>query len=63
MDAVPSAEQPEETETVPIAQETEAESGLHSPPTEPNTAPITTTVHWYLEGSALGWKNAFQYRW
>ena len=49
IDAVPS----EQTDTTPIAQKTETETALQ----QTHTSPITTTVHWYLEGSSLGWEE------
>ena len=52
IDAVPS-EQPEPTDTTPIAQKTETETALQ----QTNVSPITTTVHWHLEGSSLGWEE------
>ncbi|RKU09600.1 hypothetical protein C6503_20830 [Candidatus Poribacteria bacterium] len=48
-DMMPSAEQPEQTDTAPIVQETALQ--------QPNASPINTTVHWYLEGSSLGWEE------
>ena len=52
IDAVPS-EQPEQTNTTPTARKTEAEPALQ----QTNASPIITTVHWYLEGSSLGWEE------
>ena len=52
IDAVPS-EQPEQTDTTPTARKTEAEATSQ----QTNASPITTTVHWYLEGSSLGWEE------
>ena len=52
IDAVPS-EQPEPTDTTPTAKETEAETASQ----QTNTSSISTTVHWYLEGSSLGWEE------
>ena len=52
IDAV-SPEQPEQTDTTPIAQKTETETALQ----QTNVLPITTTVHWHLEGSSLGWEE------
>ena len=40
-----------QTDTTPTAEKTEAETASQ----QTNVAPITTTVHWYLEGSSLGW--------
>lgn len=45
MDVVPS-EQSEQTDTTPTAKKTEVE-----------TAAQQTKVHWYLEGSSLGWEE------
>ena len=50
IDAVPS-EQSEQTDTTPIAQKTE--TALQ----QTKVSPITTTVHWHLEGSSLGWEE------
>ena len=52
-DPIPSVEQSEQTETTPIVDGTEAETALQ----QTNASPITTTVHWHLEGSALGWEE------
>ena len=52
IDAVPS-EQSEQTDTTPIAEKTETETALQ----QTHTSPITTTVHWHLEGSSLGWEE------
>ena len=52
IDAVPS-EQPEPTDTTPTAKETEAETASQ----QANASSISTTVHWYLEGSSLGWEE------
>ena len=49
IEAVPS----EQTDTTPTVEKTEAETASQ----QTNAAPITTTVHWYLEGSSLGWKK------
>ena len=48
-----SSEQPEQTDTTPTARKTEAETTSQ----QTNASPITTTVHWYLEGSSLGWEE------
>lgn len=52
IDGVPS-EQSEQTDTTPTAEQTEAETTSQ----QTNTSPITTTVHWHLEGSSLGWEE------
>ena len=52
IDAVPS-EQSEQTDTTPIAEQTETETASQ----QTNTSSITTTVHWHLEGSSLGWEK------
>lgn len=52
-DAMPSAEQPEQTDTTSIVRKTETETALR----QSNASPITTTVHWHLEGSSLGWEK------
>ena len=52
IDAVPS-EPPEPTDTTPTAKEIEAETASQ----QTNTSSITTTVHWHLEGSSLGWEE------
>lgn len=52
-DVIPSAEQSEQTDTAPIVRETETETALQ----QTNASPITTTVHWHLEGSSLGWQK------
>ena len=51
-DAAPS-EQSEQTATTRIAPKTEAETASQ----QTNASPITTTVHWHLEGSSLGWEE------
>ena len=48
-DATPLSEQSEQIDTTPIEQKTEAE--IDSQQTN------DTKVHWYLEGSSLGWKE------
>ena len=50
-DAMPSAEQSEQTDTTSTVRETETETASQ----QTNASPIKTTVHWYLEGSSLGW--------
>ena len=52
IDMVPS-EQSEQTDTTPIAEKTETETASQ----QTNTSSITTTVHWHLEGSSLGWEE------
>ena len=52
IDGVPS-EQSEQTDTTPTAEKTEAETTSQ----QTNTSSITTTVHWHLEGSSLGWEE------
>ena len=52
-DAIPSAEQSEQTDTTPVVQKTETETALQ----QTNASPITTTVHWHLKGSSLGWEE------
>lgn len=52
MDAVPS-EQSERTNTTPTAKKTETETASQ----QTNASPAKTTVHWYLEGSSLGWEK------
>lgn len=52
MGAVPS-EQSEQTDTTPSAKKTEAETASQ----QTDASSISTTVHWYLEGSSLGWKE------
>lgn len=55
-DAIPSAEQWEQTGTTPsIVQKTEAETALQ----QTNASPITTTVHRHMEGFSLGWEKLF----
>ena len=49
MGAVPS----EQTDTTPSAKKTEAETASQ----QTDASSISTTVHWYLEGSSLGWKE------
>ena len=49
MGAVPS----EQTDTTPSAKKTEAETASQ----QTDVSSISTTVHWYLEGSSLGWKE------
>ena len=51
-DTTPS-EQSEQIDTTPTVRETETETALQ----QTNTSPITTTVHWHLEGSSLGWEE------
>ena len=51
-DAVPS-EQSEQTDTTSTARKTETETASQ----QTNASPIKTTVHWYLEGSSLGWEK------
>ena len=52
-DGIPSAEQSEQTDTTPTARKTDAETASQ----QMNASPITTTVHWHLEGSSLGWEE------
>ncbi|MDE0018736.1 MAG: AI-2E family transporter [Candidatus Poribacteria bacterium] len=52
MDVVPS-EQLEQTDTTSTARKTETETASQ----QMNASPIKTTVHWYLEGSSLGWEK------
>ena len=52
IDAV-SSEQSEQTDTTPTTEKTEAETAAQ----QTNTSSITTTVHWHLEGSSLGWEE------
>ena len=53
IDTVPS-EQSEQTDTTPTTvRKTETETALQ----QTNITPITATVHWYLEGSSLGWEE------
>ena len=52
IDAVTS-EQSEQTDTTPTAEKTEAETTSQ----QTNPSSITTTVHWHLEGSSLGWQE------
>lgn len=51
-DAILSTEQSKQTDPTPIAEKTDAETALQ----QTNASPITTTVHWHLEGSSLGWE-------
>jgi len=51
-DTLPS-EQSEQTDTTSTARKIETETALQ----QTNAAPIKTTVHWYLEGSSLGWEK------
>ena len=52
-DAIPSAEQSEQTDTASVVRETETETALQ----QTNTSSISTTVHWHLKGSSLGWEE------
>ncbi len=52
MDAVPS-EQPERTDTTPTARKIEAETASQ----QTHASSISTTVHWHLKGSSLGWEE------
>ena len=52
IDAVTS-EQSKQIDTTPTAEKTEAETTSQ----QTNTSSITTTVHWHLEGSSLGWQE------
>ena len=52
MDVAPS-EQSEQTDTTSTARKTEAETASQ----QTHASSITTTVHWYLEGSSLGWEE------
>ncbi len=52
-DAIPSAEQSEQTDTTSTARKTETETASQ----QTSASSITTTVHWYLEGSSLGWEK------
>lgn len=51
-DTVPS-EQSEQTDTTSTARKIETETASQ----QTNASPIKTTVHWYLEGSSLGWEK------
>ena len=51
-DVAPS-EQSEQTDTTSTARKTETETASQ----QTNASPIETTVHWYLEGSSLGWEK------
>ena len=51
-DTTPS-EQSEQIDTTPTVRKTETETALK----QTNTSPITTTVHWHLEGFSLGWEE------
>ena len=51
-DTTPS-EQSEQIDTTPTVRRTETETALK----QTNASPITTTVHWHLEGSSLGWEE------
>ena len=48
-EAIPSAEPSKQTETMPMVPETDGQQTSNSS--------ITTKVHWYLEGSSLGWEE------
>lgn len=50
---VPPSEQSEQTDTTSTARKTETETASQ----QTNASPIETTVHWYLEGSSLGWEK------
>lgn len=51
-DAMPS-ERSEQTDTASTERKAEAKTASQ----QTNAAPITTTVHWYLEDSSLGWEE------
>ena len=48
-EVIPSAEHSKQTETTPMVPETDGQQA--------SNASITTKVHWYLEGSSLGWEE------
>ena len=52
INTVPS-EQSEQTDTTSTARKTEAETASQ----QTNASSISTTVHWHLEGSSLGWQE------